>query len=104
MAGDQWQDSQLSPAAIETAQAATHRYHLCLDKEIKDIALAGKDSRAVTDLVLKKCEPALAPIRSAFEKENVLPVITNRYLRRKRTQAARNVLHAVMLAQNELLR
>ena len=75
LADGQWQGSRLSQATIEAAQAATHRYHLCLDKEIKDIALAGKDLRAVTDLVLKKCEPALAPIRSAFEKENVLPVI-----------------------------
>ena len=104
LAGEQWQGSQLSPVTIETAQTATHQYHLCLDKEIKGIALAGKDSRAVTDLVLKKCEPALAPIRSAFAKENVQPVITNRYLRRKRTQAARNVLHAVMFAQAALPR
>ncbi len=101
---DQWQNSQLSSATIKAAQAATHQYHLCLDHEIQHIPLVGKDSRAVTDLLLKKCEPALEPIRTAFEKENVLPVVTNRYLRRKRTQAARNVLHAVMVGQSALPR
>lgn len=99
-AQEQWESSQLSDETMELALAITRQYHGCLNQEVTRIPLSGKDSRAVTDMVLKKCEPKLTPIREAFTKEKVTPSIINRYLRRKRTQAARQLLRQVILAQS----
>lgn len=101
-ADSKWESSQLSMETIDTVRSTTQKYHQCVDKELNQITLAGKDSRAVTDFVLKKCDYQLKPIQDAFAQENVSPAITKRYLRRKRTQTTRNVLRLVMFTQSSL--
>ena len=54
------------------------------------------DSRVATDLVLKACEAILTDTRERFLEQDVPDVIADRYLKRKRTQTARNVLFEMM--------
>lgn len=99
-ADNEWKTTQLSEKTIQAAHSITNQYHLCLDQKLKHVKITGKDSRVVTDFVLKKCDHELSPIRELFAKEQVLPRISNRYIRRKRTQAARKILPLVMFNQS----
>ena len=98
-AEEKWQASTLSDKTISKIQSETAEYHRCLGSEIKRFQLKQMDSRDAASLILKHCESKLAPIREAFIAENVAVAATNRYLMRKRHQAARKVLKAMMFAE-----
>ncbi|HHJ38166.1 MAG: hypothetical protein AXA67_03490 [Methylothermaceae bacteria B42] len=91
-----WQPSTLSSQTIQSARQASNDYFSCIEHELIRYQYRGGDSRYETGKLLKRCENRLAPIRTAFAKENVDDTITQRYLRRKRTQAARHVLRIIM--------
>jgi hypothetical protein len=95
-----WQPSSLSEQTIERVGAIATDYQKCLNGEIMAGAAASNaDPRAVTDTVLRKCEAKLGPMKAAFDAEKVPDDLSNRYLRKTRTQGARNVLKFVMSAQ-----
>lgn len=98
-AAGEWKSTTLSQATIEKVNQATLAYHRCLSHEIEEFRYTGQDSRAETDRMLKDCEPELMPIRKAFDAEHVLPQISDRYLRRKRNQAARRLVQIIMAAE-----
>lgn len=91
-----WQASTLSEQTIVQATQAGQEYFSCIQKELTRYRYQGGDSRYETQSLLRRCEDRLTPIRSAFAAEGVDPRITERYLRRKRTQAARYVLETIM--------
>ena len=99
-AAEEWNPSTLSDRTIESIQEQTLVYHQCLDRELNGIREKISDSRNATNRVLKQCEAQLDPIRDALVAEQVPTEIANRYLLRKRHQAARQVLKYMMFAQS----
>lgn len=96
-----WQPTTLSPAAIEKTRVATQAYHACLDKEINVFQQVRMDSRGAANIILKKCEFELTPIRTALLAEQVPPRIADRLLRKRRNRAVRTVLQLMMFAESQ---
>ncbi|WP_460034071.1 hypothetical protein [Methylothermus subterraneus] len=86
----------MSEKTIAQAIQASQAYFACVQEELGRYRYQGGDSRYETQSLLKRCESRLQPIRSAFAAEGVDPRITERYLKRKRTQAARYALEAIL--------
>lgn len=97
-----WQPSTLSDETKQTALSASRDYFQCIQHQLMHYRYNGGDSRYETQALLRRCEPRLEPIRTAFAKEGVDPRITRRYLKRKRTQAARFVLRNIMALEAQL--
>lgn len=99
-AEDEWQASSLSPATIEKLNSATLTYHQCLNKQVLAFNAPGTDSRDATNWVMKQCEAELGPMHAALAEEKVPAPVIERYQRRKRNQAVRKVLQAMMYAES----
>ncbi len=95
-----WQPTTLSSETIEKTRVATQAYHVCLDNEINAFRQVRLDSRHATNIILKKCEFELTPIRTALLAEQVPTKIADRLLRRRRNQAVRKVLQSMMFAES----
>ncbi len=91
-----WQPSALSETTIAQVTQASRDYFACIQEELSRYRHQSGDPRYATQSLLKRCEVRLNPIRSAFAAEGVDPSTTSRYLKRKRTQAARYALEAIM--------
>lgn len=96
---NQWQPTTLSDMTIKKIQQAKYKYMQCITEEMQKTTYAGIDSRAATDKVIKTCEPSLSNIRSVFTEEHVPVAISDRYLKRTRTQTARKILKQLMFAE-----
>lgn len=94
-----WQPSTLSEKTQERIHAGVEQYHQCLNEQTKAHVNDKDDSRRVADLILKNCESALAAVKPAFDAEKVPDVMSERYLRSKRSKAAQQVVRVVMSAQ-----
>lgn len=95
----QWEPSKLKASTIEAVQRQTANYQHCIDTEGQGIASREADARALANEVLQKCEAQLTPLREAFLSEGVSEQEADRYLRKTRTYAARNLLRALMEVQ-----
>ena len=71
----------------------------CVTNEMQNSAYVKMDTRAATDQVLKKCEQPLSDIRTVFNSEKGPTTISDRYLKKTRTQTARKVLEQLMFAE-----
>ncbi|QFY42934.1 hypothetical protein F6R98_10185 [Candidatus Methylospira mobilis] len=96
---DSWSESTLSEKTQQQIQTEALNYQKCLNQQLMAGFPTETDPRAVTDTILRRCEEQLIPIKKTFDAEKVPDEISNRYLRQKRTQGARNVLKFVMSAQ-----
>ena len=96
---EQWQKTTLTDETIEHIQKAKYKYMQCVTDEVQKKTYIKMDSRVATDVILQKCEPALSDVRTVFSKENVPVQITDRYLKKTRTQTARKVLKQLMYAE-----
>ncbi len=101
MATEEWQASTLSDETIRKVQTETTEYHRCLGVEVSQFQKTQLDSRDATSLILKKCELKLLPIRDAFLAEKVEVAAIDHFLMRKRHQAVRKVLQAMMFAESQ---
>ena len=101
IAEEEWQASALSSESISKIQSETVEYHRCLGGEVSQMHDTQLDSRDATSLILKKCESKLIPIRAIFLSENVEVAAIDRFLMRKRHQAVRKVLQAMMFAESQ---
>lgn len=81
---------------INAVRADGTRYQNCVNQQMMKFSGIDMDSRAATDMILKACEPILADIRERFLEQEVPEAIADRYLKRKRTRMARNVLFEMM--------
>lgn len=97
-----WHPSTLSEQTRETAMKTSRDYFSCIDHELGHYLYRGGDSRHESQALLRRCEERLEPIRRAFAAEGVPERIINRYLKRKRTQAARYVLRNVLSMEAQL--
>lgn len=95
----QWEPSKLKDSTIEAAQRQTANYQRCIDTEGQGISSRQADARELANEVLKKCEDRLTPVREAFLSQGVSAQEADRYLRKTRTYAARNLLRALMEVQ-----
>lgn len=95
----QWEPSKLKDSTIEAVNRHTANYQHCIDAEGQGIASRQADARELANEVLKKCEAQLTPLREAFLSEGVSEQEADRYLRKTRTYAARNLLRALMEIQ-----
>ena len=91
-----WKPTTLSEKTLEKINQAVDSYHRCLNDETTKHVNDPEDSRKLTDLILSVCDPKLGPIKPAFQAEKVPDVISERYLQRKRSQAAQQVVRIVM--------
>lgn len=91
-----WQPSTLSKETISAIHASSQDYFSCIDRQLSEYRYFGGDSRYETGRLLKQCENRLEPAQSSLNREHVYEKIVQRYLRRKRTQAARYVLRMIM--------
>ncbi|TAN48978.1 MAG: hypothetical protein EPN21_13430 [Methylococcaceae bacterium] len=98
-AADEWQESALKAATLEKVYQIANQYQRCMVKELQSQVGSDQDSRALTDSILKKCEPQLSPMRDVFTAEKVPAEMAERYLKKTRTQAARNLIREVMAMQ-----
>jgi hypothetical protein len=96
---DEWKPSTLSEETIAKANAAVRDYQKCLNDETLARINDQVDPRAIADAILKQCEYKLAPIKTAYDAENVPVSISERYLRKNRSRGAQSVLRFVMAAQ-----
>lgn len=103
-AEEEWNPSTLSDRTIEAIQQQTLVYQRCLERTMSTFSGTEFDSRHASNWVLKQCENQLDPIRNALLEEEVPVEIANRYLLRKRHQAARQVLQTMMFAESQLKR
>lgn len=92
----EWQPSTLSAETIAKANAAVMEYRQCLGTELKAKAEGRGDPRDIANTILKNCEYRLPAIKIPFDAENVPAVISERYLRKTRSQGAQSVLRTVM--------
>jgi hypothetical protein len=99
----QWTPSELSDPTIEKIKQQSIVYHQCLEGEIAGFNLPGNDSRDAANIILRKCEAELREIRTALTNANVPAPGADRYLLRKRHQAARKVLQYMMYAKSREL-
>ena len=95
----QWEPSKLKASTLETAHRQTANYQHCIDTEGQGIVSRDADAQTLANEVLKKCEVQLTPLREAFLSEGVSEQEADRYLRKTRTYAARNLLRALMEVQ-----
>ena len=100
-AEEEWAASAFSEATIAKINQETAVYHRCLSDQLATFRINNADSRDATNLLLKKCEAQLVPVRDTLIATNVAPAIADRYLLRKRHQAARKVLQLVMYAESQ---
>lgn len=98
-AGGEWQASTLSPETIAKANAAVKDYQLCLNRETLTHINDPLDGRVIADGVLRVCENKLSGIKEAFDQEGVPAVISERYMRKNRSQGAQGVLRYVLSMQ-----
>lgn len=99
-ANEQWNRSILSDQTIQKINQQTTVYHQCLDRHIATFNLKSIDSRDASNWILKQCENRLDAIRTALLDEKVPVEIANRYLLKKRHQAARKVLKFMMFSKS----
>ena len=92
----EWRPSTLSAETIAKANAAVLDYRKCLSEETKAKAENRADPRDIANTILKNCENRLPAIKAAFDAENVPVTISERYLRKTRSQGAQSVLRIVM--------
>lgn len=95
----EWKETTLSAKTLEKVNSAVEAYQRCLNEETRKHIQDAGDSRHVTDLILGVCDSKLAPAKAAFDSEKVPGVISDHYLRRKRSHAAQQVVREVMGAQ-----
>jgi hypothetical protein len=103
LAQTQWTPSELSDLTIEKIKQQSIVYYQCLEGEIAGFKLAGNDSRDAANIILRNCEPELREIRAALMNAHVPAPGADRYLLRKRHQAARKVLQHMMYAKSREL-
>ncbi len=96
---NQWQATTLSDTTIKQVQQAKYKYMQCITREMQNAAYVGMDSRTATDKVMKKCESSLSNIRTVFSAEKVPATISDRYLKKTRTETARKILQQLMFAE-----
>ena len=94
-----WHESTLSPETIAKANAAVLDYRRCLAKETSVKAGAKDDSRSIANSILKACEDRLLPIKAAYDAEHVPANLSERYMRKTRSQGVQSVMLAVQSAQ-----
>ncbi len=97
--GKTWNGSNLSAATIKQVQADKYNYRQCVYKEAQKQGYQKIDSRVATDAVIKQCESTLAKIRTTFVNEGVPEVITDRFLKKTRTDMMRKILQSLMFAE-----
>jgi len=92
----EWRPSTLSEETIAKANAAVLDYRKCLGEETKARAENRSDPRDIANTILKNCESRLPAIKAVFDAEKVPTTISERYLRKTRSQGAQGVLRIVM--------
>lgn len=95
----EWQPSTLSEATLAKVHEAAKAYQDCLNGEFVAHGDEGVDSRLQADRILHTCESRLAPMKAAFDAENVPDSISERYMRSHRTRGARELVRLLMSAQ-----
>lgn len=94
-----WRESTLSPETIAKANAAVLDYRQCLAKETSAKAGGDGDSRTIANTILKACEDRLAAIKTAYDAEQVPAALSERYMRKTRSQGVQTVMFSVQAAQ-----
>ena len=95
----EWQPSTLSEKTLTKVNGGVKAYQKCLNTETVAHVNDKEDSRKVTDLILRNCEPSLTVVKEAFNAEKVPGAISDRYIRSKRSRGAQQVVRVVMGAQ-----
>ena len=95
----EWQPSTLSEQTLNKVNAGVEQYQTCLNDETRTHINDKDDSRRVTDLILRNCEAKLTVVKTAFDAEKVPGVISDRYIRSKRSRAAQQIVRVVMATQ-----
>ncbi|MDD5033299.1 MAG: hypothetical protein PHE55_00960 [Methylococcaceae bacterium] len=91
----EWHRSTLSEQTIAKVNAGVADYRQCLTDAIVAQAKDRRDPRDIANTILKTCEPQLPAIKTAFDAENVPANLSERYLRKTRSQGAQSVLRSV---------
>lgn len=95
----EWQPTTLSDKTLAKVHGGVEAYQKCLNDETRLHGNDPEDSRKVTDLILGRCDKTLTVVKEAFASEKVPPVVSERYLKSKRSRAAQQVVRVVMGAQ-----
>lgn len=94
-----WRPSTLSEQTIANAKAASMEYRKCLVRETTARNKEIGDPLAIANTILKSCEDLLPAIKTAYDAENVPAEISERDIRKNRSQGAQMVLRSVMAVQ-----
>ncbi|MFZ4653103.1 MAG: hypothetical protein ACOYLM_01855 [Methylococcaceae bacterium] len=95
----EWQPTTLSDKTLAKIHGGVEAYQKCLNDETRLHGNDPLDSRKVTDLILGRCDKTLTVVKQAFDGEKVPSVISDRYIKSKRSRAAQQVVKVVMGAQ-----
>lgn len=91
----EWQASTLPAATVAKINATNLDYQQCLSAEVDAQAAQVADPRAIGDSILRHCEDRLKPIKTALDEQGVPAAISERYIRKNRSQGAQKVMRAV---------
>jgi hypothetical protein len=95
----EWAPTTLSDKTLAKVHGGVEAYQKCLNDETRLHGNDPEDSRKVTDLILGRCDKTLTVVKEAFDSEKVPPVVSERYIKSKRSRAAQQVVRVVMGAQ-----
>ena len=95
---NEWKNTTLSDSTIKSIQMAKYKYMKCISKETEKKRSVEMDTRAATDVIIRACENDLSDIREVFIGEKIPEHIADRYLKKSRTETARNVHKEMMFA------
>lgn len=94
-----WENTTLKAETRKKIEEGATQYRSCLNEKSKPLLAEPGDSRQQTDRVLRECESSLVAVKQAFRMEKIPEPLSDRYMRRLRTQGGRDVLQALMYAE-----
>ena len=98
-AKNEWHATSLSEETIKKVQHAQYNYKKCVTDEMQKKGYLKIESRSATDAIIKQCEDVLSKMRQVYIDAKVPEVITDRHLKKMRTDITRRVLKQLMFAE-----
>lgn len=96
---EEWQETTLSDEVIHKIQAAQFSYKKCAADEMHKPENVKLEIRNATDVIIKRCEPALSETRKVYIDAQVPHIVADRQLKKLRIQVTRNVLQELMYSE-----
>lgn len=93
----EWNATLLTDKTIQQIQQAQYQYKKCVVAKMQRIGDRQIAVKSATATIIKQCESVLSAMRQVYLKVAVPTIITDRHLKKMRTDTTRRVLKQLML-------